>query len=271
FDLGKATVGELDGIRIMGQTIRGEQLSGDAIDGKVITGATYRTSGGNGSWSDDGLFIAKPDGTSMVRFPTDGSPLSLTASDTQIERASIGELDVSNGAVRSGGQLTLASGVTAPASPPELNAAWKRATTLPAPEERTQNDNLAYWENGDKWVRAINVIGAGEGDRVELHDPTSGEVVGAHPVTINPPHGVTVMGDTVYIFGTEHCIVAPRVFVHGYDLVSGDRVTRWEYTRNYQAKNPLGNDGTNLIVASVYDLELWVHRRNPVTGVQVGP
>src|SRR5699024_6157688 len=91
-DLGTATVGELDGIRIMGQSIRGEQLSGDAIDGKVITGATYRTSGGNGSWSDAGLFIAKHDGTSMVRFPTDGSPLSLTASDTQIERASIGEL-----------------------------------------------------------------------------------------------------------------------------------------------------------------------------------
>src|SRR5699024_10032890 len=64
-DLGKATVGELDGIRIMGQSIRGEQLSGDAIDGKVITGGTYRTSGGNGSWSDDGLFIAQPDGTSM--------------------------------------------------------------------------------------------------------------------------------------------------------------------------------------------------------------
>ena len=87
-DLGKATVGELDGIRIMGQSIRGEQLSGDAIDGKVITGGTYRTTDGTGQWSDDGLFISQPDGTSMVRFPTDGSPLSLTASDTQIERAS---------------------------------------------------------------------------------------------------------------------------------------------------------------------------------------
>src|SRR5699024_9475296 len=103
-DLGKATVGELDGIRIMGQSIHGEQLSGDAIDGKVITGGTYRTTGGNGSWSDAGLFINQPDGTSMVRFPTDGSPLSLSASDTQIERASIGELDVSYGAIRSGGQ-----------------------------------------------------------------------------------------------------------------------------------------------------------------------
>src|SRR5699024_3293472 len=145
-DLGKATVGELDGIRIMGQTVRGEQLSGDAIDGKVITGATYRTSGGNGSWSDAGLFIAKHDGTSMVRFPTDGSPLSLTASDTQIERASIGELDVSNGAVRSGGQLTLASGVTAPASPPELTAGWHKITTLePYTGGVHEPAGLAYW------------------------------------------------------------------------------------------------------------------------------
>src|SRR5699024_6613906 len=130
-DLGKATVGELDGIRIMGQSIRGEQLSGDAIDGKVITGASYRTYGGNGAWSDAGLFIAQPDGTSMVRFPTDGSPLSLTASDTQIERASVGDLDLSYGAVRSGGQLTLASGVTAPPSPPELTTGWKLEAKLP--------------------------------------------------------------------------------------------------------------------------------------------
>src|SRR5699024_592297 len=134
-DLGKATVGELDGIRIMGQTVRGEQLSGDAIDGKVITGGTYRTTDGTGQWSDAGLFIAQPDGTSMVRFPTDGSPLSLTASDTQIERASISELDVSNGAVRSGGQLTLASGVTAPASPPELTTGWQLEAKLPRPAE----------------------------------------------------------------------------------------------------------------------------------------
>src|SRR5699024_3590293 len=38
-----------------------------------------------------------------------------------------------------------------------------------------------------------------------------------------------------------------------------------------QAKNALGNDGTNLIIASVYNHELWVHRRDPVTGVQSGP
>src|SRR5699024_7660614 len=52
---------------------------------------------------------------------------------------------------------------------------------------------------------------------------------------------------------------------------TGERVSRHEYTRNIQGRNALGNDGTNLIVASVYNRELWVHRRDPVTGVQSGP
>ena len=269
-DLGKATVGELDGIRIMGQTISGEQLSADAIDGKVITGGTYRTSGGNGSWSDAGLFISQPDGTSMVRFPTDGSPLSLTASDTQIDRASIGELDLSYGAVRSGGEFTLASGVTAPALPPEITTTWDKLCTLPKPPERSDYANFAYWSNGNQWVRAINVLGTGEGDRIEIYDYDTGELDGSFPIEIDARHGVTVAGDIVYIMGKDHNVADPRVFIFGYNLTTGARTSRHEYTRNIQAKNALGNDGTNLIVASVYNLELWVHKRNPTSGVQVG-
>src|SRR5699024_7076220 len=229
-DLGKATVGELDGIRIMGQSVRGEQLSGDAIDGKVITGATYRTSGGSGSWSDAGLFIAQPDGTSMVRFPTDGSPLSLTASDTQIERASIGELDVSNGAVRSGGQLTLASGVTAPASPPELTAGWHKITTLePYTGGVHEPAGLAYWgEGAGHWVRAINVWGseADGSDTVELYDYVTGERERGFIIDLNPRYGITVMGDIVYVFGAGHTGKSDRDYIDGYDLNTGERVSK---------------------------------------------
>src|SRR5699024_9671400 len=52
-DLGKATVGELDGIRIMGKTVRGEQLSGDAIDGKVITAPTIQSARSGRRWVGD--------------------------------------------------------------------------------------------------------------------------------------------------------------------------------------------------------------------------
>lgn len=269
-DLGKATVGELDGIRIMGRTVRGEQLSGDAIDGKVITGGTYRTSGGNGSWSDAGLFIAQPDGTSMVRFPTDGSPLSLTASDTQIERASIGDLDLSYGAVRSGGEFTLASGVTAPASPPELTTGWQKLCTLPKPSQPSDTNTLGYWANGNQWVRAIDVAEIGVIDRIETYDYETGQVVNSFEIGLNPRHGLTVIGDVAYVMGKDYTRPNPEVYVFGYDLNTGARVTRWEYTRGIQARNALGNDGTNLIVGSVYNLELWVHKRNPTTGVQVG-
>ena len=250
--------------------IRAEHMQADAIDGMVITGATYRTSGGNGSWSDAGLFIAQPDGTSMVRFPTDGSPLSLTASDTQIERASITALDLSDGAVRSGGELTLASGVTPPASPPELTTGWQKVCTLPAPEERHDIGGFGYWgEGAGHWVRAVNVLGTGEGDRVELYDAATGEFERYISIDCDPRNGLTVMGDIVYVFGGDH-VAGNAPVIDGYNLVTGVRVSRHSYTRAIQAKNALGNDGTNLIVASVYNRELWVHKRNPTSGVQVG-
>src|SRR5699024_6507139 len=246
-----------------------------AIDGKVITGATYRTSGGNGSWSDAGLFIAQPDGTSMVRFPTDGSPLSLTASDTQIERASVGDLDLSYGAVRSGGQLTLASGVTAPPSPPELTTGWKLEAKLPRPDEQSMDwTGLAVW-NG-LYVRGVNVPGsAGDPyDRIELYNP-DGTLNRSISIDLNPRAGVAVIGDVVYTIGPDHVAAnAGKQWCHGFDLNTGTRVSRWEFTRFYdkgQKKLAVGSDGTNLLVAGVTPrTNLYVFRFNPATGAQVG-
>ena len=278
-DLGTATVGELDGIRIMGQSIRGEQLSGDAIDGKVSTGGTYRTTGGSGSWSDAGLFIAQPDGTSMVRFPTDGSPLSLTASDTQIERASITDLDLSYGAVRSGGELTLASGVTAPVSPPELTTGWQKVCTLDTPDSELTYDwlGLGYWSEGSgHLVRAVNVLGSeGDGyDRIEVYDYATGDFQNSILTGLNPRSGVTVIGDVAYVMGPDYEKAnIGKQWVHGFDLNTGARVTRWEFVNFFdpkQAKVALGNDGSNLVVAGVAPTRrLHVFRYNPTTGAQV--
>ena len=279
-DLGKATVGELDGIRIMGRTVRGEQLSGDAIDGKVITGGTYRTTDGTGQWSDAGLFIAQPDGTSMVRFPTDGSPLSLTASDTQIERASVGELDLVDGAVRSGGEFTLASGVTPPASPPELTTGWQKVCTLDTPDSELTYDwlGLGYWSEGSgHWVRAVNVLGSeGDGyDRIEVYDYATGDFQKSISITLNPRAGVTVIGDVAYVLGPNHEVNSfyPQ-YVDGYSLVTGEKVSWFGYERfatNAGGRLAIGNDGTNLVVAGITKSNnLYVMRYDPTTGAQVG-
>ena len=269
-DLGKATVGELDGIRIMGQTVRGEQLSGDAIDGKVITGGTYRTTGGTGSWSDAGLFISQPDGTSMVRFPTDGSPLSLTASDVQIDRASVDDLDLSFGSVRSGGQVTLASGVTAPASPPELTTGWDMTVNLPRPPEpRMDWNGFAAW--GDKWVRGVNVLGGGEGDRLEVYN-ADGTLNKTIPILIDPRHDLTVIGDVCYVFGKDHAVTANDVYCFAYNLTTGARVARWQFLTNAPTQQiGVTSVGSDLLTAQVSASgnTLIVNRRDASTGLVI--
>ncbi|WP_423058714.1 hypothetical protein [Brevibacterium linens] len=277
-DLGKATVGELDGIRIMARTIGAEQLRADFADFVVARGGTWLTTDGTGEWSDAGFFMRKPDGTSLVRFPTDGSPLSLTASDVQIDRAGIGDLDLANGSVRSGGVLTLASGVAAPASPPELTTGWNKTCTLETPSDYPTHSwvSLAYWSEGSgHWVRGVNVhtVALDNRDTIEVYDFATGVLQKRFSIGLNPNNGMTVIGDIVYVFGQGHGSgsARERLYIDGYDLNTGKRTSRHEYKRAVQAMNALGNDGTNLIIASVYNRELWVHRRHPVTGVQSGP
>lgn len=256
--------------------IRSEHIESDALDFMVARGGTYLTSGGNGSWSDNGLFISGPDGTSLVRFPTDGTPLSLTASDVQIDRASIGELDTTQQTVRSGGTLTLASGVTAPASPPKLNASWERENQLPRPAESSMDwTGLAYWKG--MYLRGVNVLGsAGDSaDRIEVYNP-DGTLNKSIPIDLNPRAGVAVIGDIVYTIGPDHVARpgAEKQWCHGFNLNTGSRVSRWEFVNFFakdQAQIALGTDGTNLVAAGVApNVVLSVFKYDPATGTQVG-
>ena len=250
--------------------IRAEHIEADAIDGMVITGGTYRTTGGTGSWSDAGLFIAQPDGTSMVRFPTDGSPLSLTASDTQIERASVGELDVAAGAIRSGGELTLASGVTPPPSPPELTTGWDMTVNLPRPSEQRMDWNgFAAW--GDKWVRGVNVLGTGEGDRIEVYN-ADGTLNKTIPILIDPRHDLTVIGDVCYVFGKDHVVTANDVYCFAYNLTTGARVARWRFLTDAPTQQiGVTSVGSDLLTAQVSadGDTLIVRRRDASTGLVI--
>ena len=163
----------------------------------------------------------------------------LFRSDTQIERASIGELDVSSGAVRSGGQLTLAAGVTAPPSPPELTTGWQKVASLQTPDVALTYDwlGLGYWAEGDgHWVRAVNVLGS-EGDTLdEIHVYSMDGAFERSILTgLNPRSGVTVIGDIAYVMGPDYEKAnIGKQWVHGFDLNTGERVTRWEFVNFFE-------------------------------------
>src|SRR5699024_1254873 len=74
-DLGKATVGELDGIRIKANTIGAETLTADAIDGKVITAPTIQSARSGRRWVGDpnGIRIINEDNDVRTQLSPEGS------------------------------------------------------------------------------------------------------------------------------------------------------------------------------------------------------
>ena len=249
--------------------IRTEQLEADAIDGMVVTGATLQSPDGGFQAGDAGVFVAGPDGTSIVRFPTDGSPLSLSAADVEIERANVEDLEMLNGSVRSGGRVMLESGVVAPVSPPVVTAEWALQCNISANDwEGTENvtrAGLDQW-NG-KWVRALNIHGNVSDDKVQIINP-DGTLDREFKIDFNPRYGITVMGDIVYVFGVAWS--GGQAMIRGYNLNTGSRTKSWNYDRKIENQQALGNDGKYLLVAGVYADGLWVHKRSISTGNQVG-
>lgn len=249
--------------------IRTEHLEADAIDGMVVTGATFRSPDDGFHAGDDGVFIAGPDGTSIVRFPTDGSPLSLSAADVDIERANVQDLEMLNGSVRSGGQVMLESGVVAPVSPPVVTSEWALQCDISDNDwqgnENVTRAGLDQW-NG-KWVRALNIHGNVSDDKVQIINP-DGTLDREFKIDFNPRYGITVMGDIVYVFGVAWS--GGQAMIRGYNLNTGSRTKSWNYDRKIENQQALGNDGTYLLVAGVYADGLWVHKRSVSTGNQVG-
>lgn len=249
--------------------IRAGQIEADAIDSMTLTGTTLQSRDGNFRAGDDGVYIAQPDGTSLVRFPTDGSPLSMSAADVEIERANVDDLEILNGSVRSGGRLTIESGVVAPVSPPVGTSGWKEVANIadldPDVEANITRTGFEKW--GDKWVRSLNIHGNTSDDCIQIIN-ADGTLDRQFTIDFNPRYGLTVMGNIAYVFGVAW--TGGQAMIRGYDLNTGGRVKSWNYDRSITSKPTLGNDGTYLVIAGVYGYKLWVHKRSTSTGAQVG-
>src|SRR5699024_7447710 len=133
---------------------------------------------------------------------------------------------------------------------------------------------LAYW-NG-LYVRGVNVLGsAGDPyDRIELYNP-DGTLNRSISIDINPRAGVAVIGDVVYTIGPDHnSNNKGKQWCHGFNLNTGERVSRWEFTHYWaanQKKIAIGVDGSSLTVAGAApDVVPTEIKYNPTTGAVVG-
>ena len=275
-DLGKATVGELDGIRIMGQSIRGEQLSGDAIDGKVITAPTIQSARSGRRWVGDpnGIRIINEDDDVRTQLSPDGSTFKgEVEADTLVVNE--GAEFKGNNTLAQGAKLTLAAGVTDPTAPPVVQPFWG-GLEFEVPFSDPEFTGLAfdgtnYWTVSPTGQWATGRIVA---QAIRINASTGAVDSFVVPTTRRDENfGVTCIGAELFWLYRRNY----QAFVVVTDL-NCVKLREWEYPElGYSKTNPLaykpgiGNDGTNVVIAHCTDAGVLIIRTyNKTTGEQIG-
>lgn len=282
-DLGKATVGELDGIRIMGQTVRGEQLSGDAIDGKVITGPTIQSARTGQRWVGDtsGIRIFNADNEVRTKLSPDDSVFKgEVEADTLVVNGG-SEMRSTENKLAQGAKLTLEAGVTDPTAPPTVQPYWDATEFTPGTinGEPMKPVGLA-WDGTSYWTAHSRAGAGGASSRMIVFriDVSTGAGSFVYITIPNgtPNHaelfGVTCIGSELFWLG--------RSFYEGMVWVTdlaGAFKRAFAYPElSYTRTNPLGykpgigNDGTNVVVAQCNDAgPLNVRTYNKTTGALI--
>ena len=273
-DLGKATVGELDGIRIMGKTVRGEQLSGDAIDGKVITAPTIQSARSGQRWVGDpnGISVINEDNDVRTQLSPDGSTFKgEVEADTLV--VNDGAEFKGNNTLAQGANLTLAAGVTDPTAPPVVQPYWE-GLEFEVPFSNLEFTGLAFdgtnywtvsptgqWATGGILAQAIR-INASTGAVDSFVVPTTRR---------DENFGVTCIGSELFWLYRRNY----QAFVVVTDL-NCVKKREMPWNLGYSKTNPLtykpgiGNDGTNLVIAHCTDAgRLDIHTCNKTTGALI--
>ena len=272
-DLGKATVGELDGIRIMGKTIHGEQLSGDAIDGKVITGANIRTSSSGARVQMDvgGLRVFDSSDNQVVQLPSDGTAATFNGELVAKSLTSTGRASflAEDNRIEPGAGLVLAAGVGDPPSPPVVSAYYP---TIPAPAipDGYACAGLAY--TGGYFYRLVDNLTGFENDLMQKISP-DGNVVDEWEFLYTARNGMTAINDELFLLGYEEGKAGERKRHVRVYSTTGEYKRQWEYdkygTGTYQPG--IGRDDTgNVVIAQCWTTgELTWRTYNPNTGAMV--
>ena len=274
-DLGKATVGELDGGRIEANTIRAEHLTADAIDGKVITGATVQTArnGRRVVMNEQGMSAFDDSGAEQVRIRADES---FFRGDLEADRLT------SRGQARFEGETTLApdsvlrlsGGVQPPVSPPQLAPYWyqfEAPLDTPGASNPVYAYGLAY--GAGSFFTFVGEDRTSDHNRVVRFSPT-GKLEGEFKTkgTFWAQGGLAAVGDKLYLLG-KYVPANYKFWVHVYTL-DGQYVTEWEYTMiGWSKTNPLkylpgigSTDDGNLVIAQCTDEGWLIYRHYTTSG-----
>lgn len=228
-DLGKATVGELDGIRIMARTMSSDVFTGTAFEGYIFKGTTFQTTNGS-EFSDRGLFMYDLDGNPRIQAPVDGSDFTINAEIIARSLTSTGRASflAEDNRIEPGAGLVLAAGVGDPPSPPVVSAYYPQ---VKAPLQ--EGDRGAYglaWADGHFWRWVENLNPSGNRGRLEKIS-TDGEIVASFNTgDFLARNGAVGIGTELFLLGPKTGMNDRRwVQVFGLD---GTYKRQWEYT-NY--------------------------------------
>lgn len=274
-DLGKATVGELDGIRIMAKTIGTEQLRADFADFVVARGATLIAGNDRHRLDDNGYALFDANGDRRTFLSPDGSTFKgEVEADTLVVNEGA-EFKATN-TLAQGAKLTLAAGVTDPTAPPVVQPFWDGMELSGALDDAVGLawDGTNYW-TAERYKRSSGAVYGMYGHRI---NGTTGEVENITvnleaPVAVTEVYGITCIGSE--LFWLTRNTYAHRVLVT--DL-NGTYLRRFDFAdAGHSATNPLtyepgiGSDGTNVVIGHASDDgTLRIRTYNKTTGAQIG-
>ncbi|WP_125240660.1 hypothetical protein [Brevibacterium aurantiacum] len=254
-------------------TVRAEMVDADVFKGRRFEGvdiAASRFTAGEAVEITESYGIRQfgPDGALNVSFPSDGSPATFAGDVRAKSLTATGRMSIEGPAVvASGGQLQLESGVTPPATPPNVSSYTKR-TQFPQLADNENAVGLAF--DGTHFWRAVDNSVTGGPDRMERID-TSGNLVSSFEHEFWVRNGITVIGSELFALGIEEGPLRDKSkrFIYVYDF-NGTLVRKWEYAAygSGEYQPGIGTDGTYVYVAQCWaDGHVSWRKYDKTTGV----
>lgn len=240
--------------KLTAKIVKADMFVGKEFIGAVFTGAVIQSPAGGAGYqlTENGYTSRDEAGNVTVRLPADGSPAqfkgdveaqSLTASGRVSMQAPGNE-------IASGATLILEAGVTPPLTPPTVGTAYTTVPLAPLPAGESAA-GLAYaqglWWRGVR--RTADALGRIEGIN------SSGIVVVSQEIVEDPVHGLTAIGNTLYLLGTRNARPVGERWVVAYSVTTTTVTWShfWQYTDyGTGAYQPgIGISGSNILIGQV--------------------